>query len=101
MADTWEPPRCIHGHIVLGCPHDDCPTQTAYLDQQEAAMRGFWARQQEAARRHVRMALGLPDDPAPLLACGHPDTDPTVHHDHEGQPSCFECCDTCTPGQGT
>ena len=37
----WGPPRCIHGNIILGCPHDDCPTQLAYLDQQEAAMRAY------------------------------------------------------------
>lgn len=41
------------------------------------------------------------DDPAPLLACGHPDTTPEVDHDHDGQPSCVACCDTCSPGQGT
>lgn len=40
-------------------------------------------------------------DCAPLLACGHPDTTPEVHHDHEGQPSCVDCCDKCSPGQGT
>lgn len=54
-------PRCIHGNIVLGCPHDDCPTQTAYLDQQNAAMRDYWERQQADARRVVRQLLGMPD----------------------------------------
>lgn len=44
----WQPPRCIHGYIVLGCPHDDCPTQLAYLDQQDAAMRDYQLRQREA-----------------------------------------------------
>jgi hypothetical protein len=46
----WEPPRCIHGAIILGCPHDDCPTQTAYLDQQNAALRDHLQRQRAAAR---------------------------------------------------
>ena len=57
----WEPPRCVHGHIVLGCPHDDCPTQTAYLDQQDAAIRDHQLNHQEAARHLVRRTLGLPD----------------------------------------
>jgi hypothetical protein len=56
---NWEPPRCVHGHILLGCPHDDCPTQTAYLDQQEAALTEWERRQQEDARRLVRKVLGL------------------------------------------
>lgn len=59
MTD-WEPPRCIHGNIVLGCPHDDCPTQTAYLDQQNAAIEDYYRRGEEAARRYVRSLLGLP-----------------------------------------
>jgi hypothetical protein len=50
----WDPPRCIHGRIVLGCPHDDCPTQLAFLDQQEAALAEWELRQQETARRIVR-----------------------------------------------
>lgn len=37
----WTPPRCIHGRILLGCPHDDCPTQIAYLDQIHAAQRDY------------------------------------------------------------
>ena len=37
----WEPPRCIHGFIILACPEDDCPTQGAYLDQQDAAVREY------------------------------------------------------------
>lgn len=61
MPDPWEPPRCIHGHIILGCPHDDCPTQQAYLDRQEAAMAEHYRRQQDNARRLVRPYLGLPD----------------------------------------
>jgi hypothetical protein len=61
MSD-WEPPRCIHGNIILGCPHDDCPTQLAYLDQQEAAIDAWQQRQQDEARKLVRQLLGLPDD---------------------------------------
>lgn len=37
----WQPPRCIHGFIILGCPDDKCPTQGAYLDQQDAAVREY------------------------------------------------------------
>jgi hypothetical protein len=55
----WQPPRCIHGNIILGCPHDDCPTQTAYLDQQNAALDDYYRWQQENARRIVRQMLGL------------------------------------------
>ena len=58
----WQPPRCIHGRILLGCPHEDCPTQNAYLDQQNAAIREWERRQQQAARDYVRSALGLPLD---------------------------------------
>lgn len=53
-------PRCHHGNIILGCPDDGCPAQTAYLDQQNAAMDAYFARQQEDARRLVREYLGLP-----------------------------------------
>ena len=28
MADI---PRCAHGNIILGCPHEDCPEQNAYV----------------------------------------------------------------------
>lgn len=51
---NWQPPRCIHGHIILGCPHDDCPTQNAFLDQQQAAMDDYYRRQEQAARDYVR-----------------------------------------------
>lgn len=59
-TDGWQPPRCIHGEILLGCPHEDCPTQTAYLDQQDAALRGYEERQKQAAHRIVRDMFGLP-----------------------------------------
>lgn len=38
MSDEWTPPRCIHGRILLACPDPGCPTQIAYLDQQQAAI---------------------------------------------------------------
>lgn len=56
---TWEPPRCVHGRILLACPDDACPTQQAYLDQQEFALADYERRQQAAVRRLVREALGL------------------------------------------
>jgi hypothetical protein len=59
MTEEWQPPRCIHGHILLGCPHDDCPTQNAYLDQQNAAIDEWYRQGEEAARRYVRGMLGL------------------------------------------
>lgn len=34
----------------------------------------------------------------PLLACGHPDNDPTVYHNGpDGQPVCARCCHECNP----
>jgi hypothetical protein len=53
----WQPPRCIHGRIILGCPYEDCPTQTAYLDQMNAAMDAYWLRQEREARAIVRGLL--------------------------------------------
>ena len=50
---SWEPPRCIHGRIILGCPEDDCPTQNAYLDQHNAAVRDYEAGLERAARELV------------------------------------------------
>jgi hypothetical protein len=58
--DEWEPPRCVHGRILLGCPHVDCPTQLAYLDQQNAVIAAWHQRQQDEAREIVRSLLGLP-----------------------------------------
>lgn len=31
-SGVWGPPRCSHGNIILGCPQDDCPEQSAYLN---------------------------------------------------------------------
>lgn len=58
LAD-WSPPRCTHGHIILSCVEDNCPAQTAYLDQQNAALRDYYERQIAAARAAIRAALGL------------------------------------------
>ncbi len=56
----WEPPRCEHGAILLGCPRDDCEQQNAYVAAQDAAMTRWENQQQERARRLVRTALGPP-----------------------------------------
>ena len=46
MSDSdWQPPRCSHGHILLGCPHDDCPEQTTYLAAQREQILNYEARQ--------------------------------------------------------
>lgn len=37
-------PRCEHGHIILGCPHDDCAEQNAYLEAQRRAVDEWYAR---------------------------------------------------------
>lgn len=66
----WSPPRCEHGNIILGCPHDDCTAQNAYLDQQSAAMREWDHRGQQAARDIVRSSLGLPLDTYVCPECG-------------------------------
>lgn len=60
MSRGWDPPRCRHGRIILGCPHEDCPEQNEYLRKQDAAIRRWHRRQQEAARRMIRDILGLP-----------------------------------------
>jgi hypothetical protein len=59
---TFEPPRCSHGNIILGCPHDECPEQNAYLAEQRTALDAHFARQQEDARRLVRSVLGMPEE---------------------------------------
>lgn len=51
-GESWEPPRCSHGRILLGCPHDDCPEQTAYLATQTAALDQYEARLNDWARRY-------------------------------------------------
>ncbi len=66
----WSPPRCTHGHIILGCPHDDCPTQTAYLDQQHAAQREYQDARQRDARDIVRRMFRLATvNPETLICC--------------------------------
>ena len=61
MSD-WQPPRCSHGHILLGCPDIQCPEQNAYLADQEEQMLHWQRRQMEAAREVVREALGMPQE---------------------------------------
>lgn len=61
-GQDWQPPRCVHGNILLGCPHDDCPTQMSHLDQLAVALRDYEHHQNQAARDCVRSALGLPLD---------------------------------------
>jgi hypothetical protein len=59
MSD-WQPPRCEHGNILLGCPDDDCVEQSAYLIAQTGKIEAFQERQMAEARHVVREALGLP-----------------------------------------
>lgn len=51
--------RCKHGHLLLGCPRDDCAEQNAYLDKQRATLALLEAAQDAEARRIVRSAMGL------------------------------------------
>lgn len=60
MDINWQPPRCEHGKILLGCPHDDCTAQNAYLAEQNRALREWDHRGRQAARDYVRSAMGLP-----------------------------------------
>ena len=52
-------PRCRHGHIILGCPDDECPEQSAYLERHNAAIDAMYERQWQEARRVVREMLNL------------------------------------------
>lgn len=52
----WEPPRCRHGRILLGCPHDDCPENNTYVVLEELAIDIYGRRQVNEMRR----ALGVP-----------------------------------------
>jgi hypothetical protein len=60
----WEPPRCRHGSILLGCPHGNCQEQNDYLAKQKAAIDAYWARVEADTRAFVRRLLGLPVDNA-------------------------------------
>jgi hypothetical protein len=62
VMDDWTPPRCAHGYIILGCPHDDCVAQSDYLDEIDRALADWYRRQQDEARRLVRGLLGLEVD---------------------------------------
>ena len=56
---NWQPPRCEHDNIILGCPHDDCTDQNNYLVLQQAQVERYHEGQRRLARRIVREALGL------------------------------------------
>lgn len=58
-AVEWQAPRCSHGHILLGCPQDDCPEQSAYLAHQQQQLDRWRHFLSEEARLLVREALGL------------------------------------------
>lgn len=53
-------PRCRHGNIILGCPHDNCKEQNDHLKQSRAAMDAYEKQGQDAARKLVREYFGLP-----------------------------------------
>lgn len=57
---TWQPPRCSHGFIILGCPYDDCLAQNEYLEEQDQTLRRYQEHKREEARRIVRELLDLP-----------------------------------------
>ncbi len=52
-------PRCSHGNIILGCPHDDCPEQSAFLETQREAMRQYDEMMRGNARDAVRKMMGM------------------------------------------
>jgi hypothetical protein len=54
----WEPPRCAHGHILLGCPERDCPEQNTYLAEQNRAADAYFQRLEDTAAIVVAEALG-------------------------------------------
>ena len=56
MTD-YAAPRCSHGRIILGCPHDDCPEQNAYLEDQRKKMTRWDEQMTEQARLAVREAM--------------------------------------------
>lgn len=67
MIDSgWQPPRCSHGKILLGCPHEDCDEQNEYLAEQNQALRNWELRQQQEARDIIQLYLadhGIEWDP--------------------------------------
>lgn len=52
MTD-WQVPRCAHGHILLGCPHDDCEEQNRMIAITDAAVDAHYQSQQQAAKDFV------------------------------------------------
>lgn len=55
-------PRCSHGKIILGCPHDDCPEQQEYIGKHNKSVQEFLDRQKADARAFVREYLGMPPE---------------------------------------
>ncbi len=53
----WEPPKCSHGKIILGCPDDDCPEQNEYLAEQEKALVAYEDRMRQNAKDIVEAIL--------------------------------------------
>lgn len=54
-ADAWQPPRCSHDKIILGCPDDDCPEQNAYIEEMQAGLRAYNA----TLESNLRELLGV------------------------------------------
>lgn len=52
------PPRCDHGHIILGCPEEVCEKQDAYLADMEASLERWHERQRHDAREIVELLMG-------------------------------------------
>lgn len=61
----WEPPRCAHGRIILGCPEEVCPEQDAYLAEYAARYTAYVEEQQRQARLLIRSLMGTLDDRQP------------------------------------
>lgn len=56
----WEPPHCVHGHIILGCPDEDCEEQNTFVAAQRQVHDEYDRQLRENARKVVRDMLGLP-----------------------------------------
>jgi len=48
---------CSHGHIALCCPHNDCPTRIAAIDQHYAALEENPRAQWEAVLEYALKGL--------------------------------------------
>ena len=61
MADVGIP-HCRHHHIILACPHEDCPEQNAYLEEQSKKLARWNEEQARQARLVVAEYCGLDPD---------------------------------------